>query len=161
MARGFRREIPKEPHTLDYFRKLLQYDPDTGLFHWKIRVGTRGAAGAVAGTPNPNGYLKSPIDKKQYSLHRLAWFFSTGAWPKGQIDHINGDRQDNRIANLRDVDQSANLLNSHKHRKNPMLENTQKLSNGRYAARIRRRVIGYFDTREEAHRFAAAHMNES
>jgi hypothetical protein len=51
------------------------------------------------------------IDRKNYLGHRLAWFYVNGVWPVGDIDHINGNRSDNRIANLRDVAVSINRQN--------------------------------------------------
>lgn len=108
--------------TADFLRSCLDYDPNSGLFHWKerprshfklVRIwktwNTR-FAGKEAGWPNGNGYLKIPIGRKHYA-HRLAWLIMTGEWPEGQIDHINGARSDNRWVNLRAVTHAENSRN--------------------------------------------------
>ncbi len=91
-------------------RELLDYDPEMGEF---TRTGTRqgckqGKTGSVSKT---TGYLRICIDYKEYLAHRLAWLLCCGEWPKGQIDHINQDRLDNRISNLRDVGFTENGRN--------------------------------------------------
>ncbi len=83
-------------------KELLDYDPATGLFRWRVTVGSRANAGTVAGSSlNAHGYCVCRVDGKKYYLHRLAWFYVHGVWPPHQIDHINGVRDENRIENLR------------------------------------------------------------
>ena len=90
--------------------ELLDYDPETGLFKWKIS--RRGVViNKEIGTDNGFGYLRITVLGKSYYAHRLAWFYVNGYWPKFNIDHINGKKGDNRISNLRDVDGSINNLN--------------------------------------------------
>jgi hypothetical protein len=93
----------------------LHYEPRTGDFTWKIdgkvmRVGD--IAGCNYGPPT--GYWRVGLNGRSYLAHRLAWFYVHGVWPSKTIDHINGIKTDNRIANLRDVDQSTNNSNCHK-----------------------------------------------
>lgn len=92
--------------TLERLREALSYEPTTGVFTW--RVGCR--AGTEAGTRS-NGYVAITIDQCIYRAHRLAWFYAHGVWPTHQIDHINGRRSDNRLANLREVTNSLNQQN--------------------------------------------------
>ena len=139
------------------FKELLSYDPQTGVFRWIVgRPGTR--CDAVAGSRKVSGYLSIGFRGKEYLAHRLAWWFATGAWPLGQIDHINGDRSDNRICNLRDVSPQVNLQNrrhAQKNTKSGLLGATWHSRNKAFEAVIRvdgkRRFLGLFKTAEEAH----------
>jgi len=93
--------------THERLLQLVNYDPETGVF--TNNASRKGApAGAKTGSPKGNGYLELRLDYKAYLAHRLAWFYVHKEWPKGHIDHINHNRQDNRIANLRDVTQAVN-----------------------------------------------------
>lgn len=99
----------KTPLTQDRLRELLHYDPSTGVFTWRVK--RKGVdVGDAAGTKQ-SGYLSIMIDYKRHYAHRLAWFYITGDWPPCQIDHANGDRLDNRFANLRLADRSENQHN--------------------------------------------------
>lgn len=97
--------------SLDALNKLLSYNPDTGVFTWKQ---TRGKAkiGGNAGTVVAHGYIEIKVSGTMYKAHRLAWLMHYGVWPIGQIDHVNRIRSDNRIFNLRDVNQNNNQMNS-------------------------------------------------
>lgn len=91
-------------------RELLAYDPATGEFVWRQRR-QRIAPGDRAGGIDGKGYVHISIDGRLYRAHRLVWLYVHGHWPAHDIDHINGCRTDNRIANLRDVSRSINLQN--------------------------------------------------
>lgn len=102
-------------------RKLLGYDPETGSLHWLLRPGlTRGErffntrfAGKKALTSRGDkGYLLGSICDRDAKAHRVAWAIYHGQWPEGMLDHINGDRADNRIANLRVVSVVENGRNA-------------------------------------------------
>ena len=93
--------------TLD---SVLRYEPSTGKFFWiEARAGVR--AGDHAGCVNAIGYLVVCIDYKLYLCHRLVWLHLHGEWPRF-IDHIDGDRINNRAYNLRDVSQKENARNA-------------------------------------------------
>lgn len=85
--------------TLERVKELLNYDPETGLFSWNAKRG-RCAKLAVAGSWNSYGYRRITVDGRGYPAHRLAWLHVHGRWPQGEIDHINGIKHDNRLANL-------------------------------------------------------------
>lgn len=91
-------------------KELLHYDPDTGVFtNIKARKGIR--VGDVSGTTDRHGYKVIYIDRRQYKAHRLAWLYVNGEFPPEQIDHINRDREDNRICNLRCATRTENNQN--------------------------------------------------
>ena len=92
--------------TQSYLKQLLDYNPLTGLFVYK--EGFR--KGRKAGSNN-NGYKTIQIKGINYQLHRLAWLYIHGDFPKQNIDHINRIKDDNRIENLRDVSTSVNARN--------------------------------------------------
>lgn len=96
--------------TAERVREVLAYDPETGVFTWRIHRASNARAGDVAGTSD-NGYIKIWIDGRQYRAHRLAWLYVHGVWPAHEIDHINRDKTDTRIANLRPVTRKQNCEN--------------------------------------------------
>jgi len=96
--------------TLERVKELLNYDPETGLFTWLERRG-RCRTGDVAGWLEKNGYRRIIVVGKKFKSHRLAWAMFYGTFPELEIDHINGVRDDNRIANLRLATRSQNAQN--------------------------------------------------
>tara|TARA_R110002126_G_scaffold272786_1_gene417004 strand:+ start:167 stop:670 length:504 start_codon:yes stop_codon:yes gene_type:complete len=91
-------------------REILEYQPETGLFFWKKAPNGR-TLGQKAGGFDKQGYWRIRIDNVKYGAHRLAWMYVHGSFPKNFIDHINGNKSDNRICNLRDVTRSENMQN--------------------------------------------------
>lgn len=139
--------------TAARLREILHYDPSTGAFtHMEAKQ--RVIVGSVAGSDATNGYRKHKSEGVTYRGHRLAWLYVHGAWPNGQIDHINGDRSDNRIANLRDVSVKTNRQNMRKSISATGLLGVYRRGD-RYRAEIgddyRTVRLGSFDTPEEAH----------
>lgn len=99
--------------TESRLKELLHYDPDTGVFRRLVnRRGLKARAGAVAGWIDKDGYRRIEVDGRRYSAHRLAWFYVHGAFPNKELDHRNGVRDDNRIANLREATPGQNQANS-------------------------------------------------
>lgn len=97
--------------THQRLKELLRYDPETGIFTRAVTRSSTAKEGEVAGHVSRRGYVAISIDKKLYYAHRLAWLMIYGAWPAEQIDHINGDRSDNRLCNLRSATRRQNQKN--------------------------------------------------
>lgn len=100
--------------TIETLKALLHYDQRSGIFLWKKspRPGIR--AGTPAGTRAWQGYWQISIHDRLHKAHRLAWFYTFETWPIQTIDHIDGDRLNNRISNLRDVSLEENLKARHR-----------------------------------------------
>jgi hypothetical protein len=97
--------------TANRLKSLLEYNPENGVFTRKIDASNT-KSGSVAGYIDiDSGYVRIGIDGKRYWAHRLAWLYMHGVWPVHDIDHIDRDRSNNRISNLRDVRRSMNLQN--------------------------------------------------
>lgn len=144
--------------TAEAVRNLLDYSPGTGIFTRKTaRPGQ--PVGSVAGSMNDKGYIKIFVLGKVHGAHRLAWLYEYGKWPENEIDHINGDKSDNRIANLRDVSRKVNVQNQRRARKSRPLDLplgvqfVRKLD--KYVAEIgangKRHYLGLFPSADLAH----------
>jgi hypothetical protein len=96
--------------TAERARELLTYDVTTGCVAWKVARG-KVRPGRRAGNNRRDGYHVLRVDGRNVLAHRIAWLIVHGVWPSGDLDHINGDPSDNRLANLRDVSHSVNLQN--------------------------------------------------
>lgn len=102
------------------FWEELDYDPKTGRMAWKKSGrGRFKRAGALAGGMRPDGYLSICVDGEQWLLHRVAWVMSYGSEPPAVIDHINRNKGDNRIENLRDGTNGVNGINAKAHKDSP------------------------------------------
>lgn len=97
--------------TAQRLRELLHYDPETGIFRWKVNTSNSQAfAGDIAGWMQ-KGYRIIKVDNLTLRAHRLAWLYMHGVFPTSILDHINRDKSDNRICNLREVSYSENTQN--------------------------------------------------
>ncbi len=140
--------------TAERLRQLLRYDQGTGVFTWLVRLGSQARVGSVAGTIYKNGRRYITIERKRYFAHRLAWLYVHGSWPAEQIDHVNLDRDDNRIINLREATSKQNSGNKPVLRSNRLGIKGVCLKNNKYRARIRVDGVlihlGYFASPEDA-----------
>ena len=136
--------------------EVLRYDPETGEFRWRQRVSKALQIDAVAGTVSTY-YRCIRIDGRTYTAHHLAWFYITGEWASGLIDHRDGNPTNNRWDNLRPATSSENSANRRRGRNN---KSGFKgvfwcKRHGGWLARIqkdrRTRYLGRFATAEEAH----------
>ena len=136
--------------TRDRLIEVFDYKDDGSLI-WKVRLSPTGSVGKVAGTPSTDGYLKIGLDKRTYRAHRLVWIWH-GNSPAETIDHINGDKLDNRIENLRAASKSQNGMNT-KPRGLSGFKGVTKVG-GKWQAQIkaagRKEYLGLFHTKEEA-----------
>jgi hypothetical protein len=107
----------KKELDVEYIKSRLSYNGDNGVFLWRKRENYKGSwnarfAGKVAGSLSFYGYYIIVIDNKLYLAHRLAWVITYSEWPKEEIDHIDGDRSNNKISNLRLATSQENKMNS-------------------------------------------------
>jgi|694.fasta_scaffold28737_8 hypothetical protein len=96
--------------TQEYLKSILDYNLDTGIFTWKVSKANRTKVGDVAGW-SYNGYREIEINNKAYKAHRLAWLYVYGEMPKNLVDHIDGNRSNNKISNLREATYQENSEN--------------------------------------------------
>jgi len=93
-------------------KELLHYDPETGEFTRLVATSNVVKVGDIIGKgAKTNWYKRVGIDGRDYYLHRLAFLYMVGDWPRFDVDHISGNRTDNRWCNLRDVPTQTNLQN--------------------------------------------------
>lgn len=134
--------------TQERLRALLDYNPDSGVFTWKTDRNNNAKQGSVAGCVSKgNNYVSIYVDGKQYSGHRLAWLWVYGYFPK-ELDHINRNRSDNRICNLRSVSRQQNVLNreckNYYYNKSAKKWIVELVREGTY------KYVGCYDSEEEA-----------
>jgi hypothetical protein len=151
--------MAKADLTAQRLRELLDYDPESGRFVWRVYRGRTAKPGTVAGNHHPEGYKIIMICGHSYGAHRLAWLHAHGVMPSGQIDHINGVRNDNRLSNLRDVTRAVNKQNIKGARKDSKASglvgaywhNVSKKWFSNIGVNGKRLHLGMFATAEEAH----------
>ena len=97
----------------EFLLTLLCYDKHSGEFFWSENQ-HRGVRGKKAGTLDKEGYVILSVKGKKYKAHRVAWFFVYGKFPDKEIDHIDGNKLNNAIKNLREATRSENQSNIYK-----------------------------------------------
>lgn len=149
--------------TANEARELLDYDAETGILTWKqdrmcgrAYAQYRIAKGDVAGSET-GGYINVCLNGKLYRAHRLAWLIHYGEWPPNHLDHINGNRSDNRLCNLRTADAAGNARNAKKRadNKSGFKGVCLKKDTGKWGASIavggRKMHLGYYKSPKLAH----------
>jgi hypothetical protein len=147
--------------TLDDLRSLLRYDPESGHFFWLVdrpRGSNARRAGDVAGSMTRTGYWRLNVPGAQFAAHRVAFLFMTGAWPERgvDIDHVDGNRTNNRWTNLRLASRSENVQNVIKPRRGCLHGfKGVKQTRGYWTAQLTvdgvRHYLGSFTSGESAH----------
>lgn len=97
--------------TQEYLKSILYYNPETGKFVRLVSTSNKVKIGDIAGSIQNTGYVAISVKNKRYLAHRLAWLYVHGSFPSKQIDHINGNRSDNRLINIRECSQCENNQN--------------------------------------------------
>lgn len=143
----------------------FRYDRETGELHRRYRQTRPDIKSTAITGVNCRGYKTVHVMKRTYQVHRIIWLMETGAWPHNQIDHIDGNKTNNRMDNLRDVTPRENSQNKLVHR-NGKLPGTfyhkrDRLWTARYQVNGIRKSVGYFKTEVEAHRAYVAALQTS
>lgn len=142
--------------TSERLRELLHYEPATGVFTRLVQTSNRTHVGDIAGSISHYGYVEFQLAGKLRKAHRAVWLYVHGVWPAGEIDHIDGDRANNRLDNLRDVPPLSNQQN----RRAPNSNNSSGFlgvspRRGKWKAQIRtdgtNRHLGTYQTPELAY----------
>jgi hypothetical protein len=143
--------------TAERLRELLHYNPETGVFTWRVAPNGRVPAGSTAGSPTAKGYCGIKVDGRYYLAHRLAWFHTHGRWPKAELDHADGVRFNNAIGNLRECTHMQNTQNLVVKDSNRcgLIGVSWNKRNKAWVAQIQvdgcKHYLGYHDTPEAAH----------
>lgn len=147
--------IMKHPEILR-IKELLNYNPETGEVSWRVKRG-KCSVGKIITCKNGAGYIVARVDDILLRAHRIGWAIFYGEWPNGEIDHINGNRSDNRIENLRIANRFENMKNTKKPTTNKSgFKGVSWHSDGKcWQAHIRadnkNYYLGHYDTAEKAH----------
>lgn len=136
--------------------RLLDYDPETGIFRWKVAASGRVKPGGLAGSKCGNGYRKIRVKGVYYLVHRLAWFYVLGVWPSIRLDHKDTDKANNRFGNLREATVSQNAANKGLSSINTTgFKGIRERANNRWRAAIEHQgeeiSLGTYGSKEEAH----------
>lgn len=151
------KQMSKDELTVALVKELLSYNPETGVFTWRVNRGGTARVGATAGTIGKKGYRYIGVKNKCYLAHRLAWLYIYGCLPEKHIDHINREKSDNRIDNLREVSNSQNHWNLNTNSANTSgytgvsWNKRAKKWHSYIHAQGKRKHLGLFNTPEEAH----------
>lgn len=132
----------RTPITHTELLKWLHYDPESGTFT-RLKYG-KGRNCPISST-HVNGYLRVTVSGERFLAHRVAWFYVTGSWPDGFIDHINGVRNDNRFKNLRVASRFENQSNMKRMSRNSsgVKGVSWAASHNMWLARIHSRGVNY------------------
>ena len=137
--------------TQDTLRDVLNYNPKTGEFHWLVKPASKTHIGQRAGSKETvRGYWVIGIAGKVYKAHRLAWLYVYGDLPK-HLDHINRNRTDNRVKNLREATKTQNGGNSKVRRAGRLKGAYWHKNDRKWTSAVGGKWLGNFSTEQEAH----------
>jgi hypothetical protein len=148
---------PKSNLSLAEIKRLLYYDKNKGAFRWRVNsVRTQRYLGKTMGHRRRDGYYACEIRGHKLLVHRLVWLWEHGEWPKGHLDHVDGNPGNNHISNLRLANKSQNGCN-----RGPQRNNKSGIKGvswhgqcSKWRASIylnlRQRHLGLFDRKEDA-----------
>lgn len=143
---------------MDTLNRLIELKEKTGEIFWKVKAGNKIIPGSKAGTMTKRGYLRVVVGGVRLSGHRVVWALHNGDWPPDdmEIDHINGDRVDNRPCNLRLCSPSQNRANAACYKGNSGVRGVSWCKNVmKWHVRVMKNkkniLVGYFDCKQEAH----------
>lgn len=140
--------------TQEQLKEILYYDPETGVFTWKIPRARKMKVGDVAGCVNSKGYIMIYYKMRCYISHRLAWLYMTGSYPD-VIDHVDGCKTNNKFRNLRNVTHIDNCRNMGIGKRNTSgIIGVYALNDGQWLASIgfdrANKYLGTFKLKEDA-----------
>lgn len=136
--------------TVERLKELLSYGEATGVFRWKVGGHSRRVVGGVAGSRMATGYIEIGIDGSRYLGHRLAWLYVHGRMPTKCVDHADGVRHNNAIANLREADHANNAWNTEHRGWSIDARYSVKKYRAEISVRGKRLCLGYHSTPEAA-----------
>lgn len=147
-------------------KELLHYDPETGIFRWRVSTAHRVKPWDVAGTKDDKDYIEIKHKNIRSKAHRLAWLYMTGEWPRHEIDHEDRVRSNNSWKNLRPATHKQNMENQPLKKTNTsgfrgVSWDKRKQKWEAYTMHNQKKIhVGYFDTAEEANQAAIAKRAE-
>lgn len=128
--------------------EYLHYNPETGIFTWLKKKSYKTKIGSIAGNKSNTGYIQITFNYKNYRAHRLAWFYVYKQFPSKDLDHINRNKKDNRISNLRESSSFENSQN--RNNKGYWLHKTPNIWRSKITVNNKVTYLGLFKTEEEA-----------
>jgi len=160
--RGKRRD-QSQSITVERLKELITYEPDTGIFRWRVSLVRRGGKtkpGDVAGAPSHDGGWRLKLDTIEYVAGRIAFIYMTGRWPVGDVDHKDRNRSNNIWTNLRESTRSQNIANQGFFGNSSGVKGVSYYPNSRLTKKYRARIrvngtlicLGYYLTADEAHK---------
>lgn len=136
--------------------EVLEYRKETGKLYWKVTLSNKVIKGTLAGGVNSGAYMRVGFNNKKYNYARTCWYIFYGVWPLHYIDHIDGNPQNNKMDNLRDVSARRNQQNLKMHRKGNLVGATYYKKRDSYLSRAwlngRSYFLGWHKTAESAHK---------
>ncbi len=147
-------EEKQDKLNLSRLKEVLEYSPDSGLFTWLVSTG-RVCVGTIAGSIKDSGYIMIRIDGTRYPAHRLAWFYCFEEWPSLMLDHIDRNKANNRLDNLREANMSDNMKNTDMRTNSSGFRGVSLVKKtGKFLAQIKingiNKNLGHYNTPEEA-----------